>query len=101
MFNMRTLPQAARDMASLDERDRRAIEMIGEGIAPREIADRLGMPETQVFRLVTGVLDEAEPPGGPTLDEVHARLGSRPATADELVEFDRLYGASQPADAEG
>lgn len=98
---MRTLPEKARDLPALDERERRAIAMVGDGASPREIAEQLKMDESQVFRLVTGVLDETEPPGGPTLTEVHARHGSRPATAEELVEFDELYGASLPSDAEG
>lgn len=101
MFDMRTLPEKARHLAALDERERRAIEMTGQGISPREIAEQLAMDESQVFRLVTGVLDETEPPGGPTLAELDARRGSRPATAAELVEFDELYGPSLPPDGEG
>jgi hypothetical protein len=45
------------------------------------------MPEPQVYRLVVDVL---EPPGGPTLQEIDARRGSRPATADEIAEFEEL-----------
>jgi DNA-binding NarL/FixJ family response regulator len=101
MFDMRTLPEKARDLPALDERERLVITLIGQGRSPREIAEQLNMAESQVFRLVTGVLDEMEPPGGPTLAAVHARHGSRPATAEELVEFDELYGASLPPDAEG
>lgn len=98
---MRTLTQKARELESLDERERRAIALIGEGVSPHDVAERLGMEEPAVFRLVAGVLDEAEPPAGPTLAEVHARHGTRPATAGELLDFDAEYGASQPADAEG
>lgn len=98
---MRTLPQKARDLDALDAREQRAIALIGDGVSPHDVADQLGMDEPQVFRLVTGVLDETEPPEGPTLGEIHARHGSRPATAAELDEFDVAYGASQPADDEG
>ncbi len=98
---MRTLPQKARDLSSLDEREQRAIALIGRGVSPHDVAEQLGMDEPQVFRLVTGVLDEAEPPGGPSLTEVHRRHGTQPASAVERDAFDAEYGRSRPADDEG
>lgn len=98
---MRSLTNEASRLPALDERERRAVTLIGERVAPREVAERLGMPEPQVYRPVVDVLDYLEPPGGPTLREIDARRGSQPATADEIAEFDELYGASLPPDDEG
>lgn len=101
MLDVRSLAGEASRLLALDERERRAVALICDGVAPREVAERLGMPEPQVYRLVVDVLDYLEPPGGPTLGEVHARHGSRPATADEITEFEEMYGASLPPDDEG
>lgn len=68
---------------------------------PRDVAERFGLRESQVYRLVVDVLDYLEPPGGPTLHEIHAKHGSRPATADEIAELEELYGPSLPPDEEG
>ncbi|GEM_PF-7103960 len=35
------------------------------------------------------------------MSDVHRRNGSRPATATEVEEFERLYGPSLPSDGEG
>ena len=99
--DMRSLAGEASRLPALDECEQRAVALIGEGVAPRGVAEQLGMREPQVYRLVVDVLDYLEPPGGPTLREVHAKRGSRPATADEIAEFEELYGASLPPDDEG
>lgn len=101
VFDMRSLTDEATRLPDLDEGERRAVALIGEGVAPREVAERLGMGEAQVYRLVVDVLDYVEPPGGPTLCEIHAKCGSRPATTDEIAEFEEMYGASMPPDDEG
>ncbi|MBB4663926.1 hypothetical protein [Conexibacter arvalis] len=100
-FDMRSLACEASRLPALDECERRAVALIGEGVTPREVAERLGMWETQVYRLVVDVLDYLEAPGEPTLGEIHAKLGSRPARADEIVEFEEIYGVSLPPDDEG
>ncbi|MDO8213982.1 hypothetical protein [Conexibacter sp. CPCC 206217] len=100
VFGMRSLSDEAARLPALDESERQAMALIGEGVAPREVAERLGMEEPQVYRLVVDVLDYLEPPGGPTLAEIHANHGSRPATADEIAEFEETYGASMPPDGE-
>jgi len=83
-------------------RERQAIQMVAEGVSPREIATRLDVPEESVYRLVAWVLDEVEPsPGGRTVADVYAEQGSRAATTGELDEFDRLYGRSLRPDHEG
>lgn len=83
------------DAPHLPKRERLAVGLISEGVAP------LGMDEPQVCRFVVDVLDYLKPPGGPTLAEVHAKHASRPATADEIAEFEEMYGASMPPDGEG
>lgn len=98
---MRSLASEAPRLPALDERDRRAVALIGQGVGPRQVAKRTGMPEPQVYRLVVDVLDYLEPPGGPTLRELDAKRGSRPATADEIAELEAMYGASLPPDDEG
>ncbi len=100
-FEMRSLTDEAARLPALDESERQAMALIGEGVAPREVAERLGMDEPQVYRLVVDVLDYLKPPGGPALHELHATHGSRPATADEIAEFEEMYGASMPPDGEG
>lgn len=99
-FDLRSLTDEAR-LPALEECEQRAVALIGEGVAPRDVAERLGMWEAHVYRLVVDVLDYLEAPGGPTLCEIHAKLGSRPATADEIAELEELYGASLPPDDEG
>ena len=98
---MRLLAGEASRLSMLDECERRAVVQIGEGVAPQDVAERLGMLEPQIYRLVVDVLDYLEAPGRPTLREVHARNGSRSATADEIAEFEEFYGPFMPADDEG
>ena len=101
VVEMRSLTDEAALLPELDERERQAVALIGNGVAPREVAERLGMDEPQVYRLVVDVLDYLEAPEGPTLREVHAKDGSRPATVDEIAEFEEFYGPSMPTDDEG
>lgn len=101
LLDMRSLTEEAARLPALDECERQAVALIGEGVAPRGVAARLGMDEPQVYRLVVEILDYLEPPGGPALDELHATHGSRPATTDEIAEFEEMYGASMPPDGEG
>ena len=43
--------------------------------------------------------DESPPaPDGRTIADVHAQYGSKPATPEEVSEFERTYGPSLPAD---
>lgn len=100
-FSMRALADEAPHLPELDESERKAVALVGEGLAPREVSERLGMDEPLVYRLVVDVLNYLEPPGGPTRDMIHEMYGSRAATAEELEEFDRIYGPSQPPYDEG
>ena len=101
MFNMRTLPSAAANL-QLTELEQRVLAYVAEGRAPKEIAERLNMPEDELYRLVAWVLDEIEPaPAGDTMRDVYARHGGRPAITAELEEFERRYGPSLSPDGEG
>lgn len=89
---MRTRVVEVLRLPALDDRERQAVVLIGEGVAPRDVSERIGMPEPQVYRLVVDVLNCLEPTGGPTLREIHAKHGSRPVTVDEIAEFEEFYG---------
>lgn len=99
MFDMRSLHVAG--LPPLAAVEQQALRLVAEGVSPREISEWLGLAEDALYRLVSWALDELEPaPGGRKMADVHAATGSRPATADDAAEFDRLYGASLPPDDE-
>ena len=101
MFNMRTLPSAAASL-ELSDVEQQVLAYIAEGLAPKEISERVDVPEDELYRLVAWVLDELEPaPGGDTMRDVYARHGGRPATSADLEEFEHRYGSSLPPDGEG
>ncbi|UTI62286.1 helix-turn-helix domain-containing protein [Paraconexibacter antarcticus] len=100
MFDMRKLEPSR--LTSLTSVEAEALRLVVDGASPRDIAERLRIPEDALYRLVTWALDEVEPaPGGRTIDDVHSERGSRPATAAELLDFEAAYGASLPPDHEG
>ena len=103
MFDMRTIPTAASDvLPNLDEQDEEILRLVAKGCSPRQIAEDLKIEEDDLYRFVSWVLEELPPePGGETMDDVHGRHGSRPASSSELVEFERLYGPFSPPDDEG
>ena len=102
MFDMRSLPAVFTGIPGLTEQERGALRLVADGISPREITRKIDISEDALYRLVAFVLDEIEPaPGGMTMTDVHALDKSRPATAAELDEFERLYGPSRPPDDEG
>ena len=101
MFNMRTLPSAAAGL-ELTDVEQQVLAYVAEGLAPKEISQRVDVPEDELYRLVAWVLDELEPaPGGDTMRDVYARHGGRPATSVELEELEERYGRSLPPDGEG
>jgi DNA-binding CsgD family transcriptional regulator len=102
MFDMRSLPSAARTLSGLTERERVVLRDVGEGLSPRDISERLEISEEDLYRLVAWVLDELEPaPRGETMTDVYARHGSKAATLDERAEFERRFGPSLEPDDEG
>lgn len=102
MFDMRSLPSAVAGLSRLTEQEQHALRLVAEGVAPREVAERVEISEVALYRLVAWVLDELEPaPAGMTIADAHAADSTRPATPAELDEFERLYGQSLPADDEG
>lgn len=102
MFDMRALPDAAAALADLTEREQTVLRYVAEGLSPKEIAERLDVPEDELYRLVAWVLDELQPaPNGETMTDVHARHGSRPASPGDLEELERRYGPSLAPDNEG
>ena len=101
MFNMRTLPSAAASL-ELTDVEQQMLVFVADGLAPKEISQRVDVPEDELYRLITWVLDELEPaPGGDMMGDVYARHGGRPATSAELEEFEHRYGPSLPPDGEG
>ena len=101
MFNMRTLPSAAAGL-ELTDVEQQVLAYVAEGLAPKEISQRVDMPEDELYRLIAWVLDELEPaPGAKTMGDVYARHGGRPATSVELAEFEDRYGRSLAPDGEG
>ncbi|MGE4425207.1 MAG: helix-turn-helix domain-containing protein [Solirubrobacteraceae bacterium] len=100
MFDMREL--AVAELPPLAPVEERALRLVAEGLAPRDVATRVGLPEDAVYRLVGWALEEIEPePGGRTMADVHHERGSRPATTTEVAAFEQELGASLPADGEG
>lgn len=101
MFDMRTLPVAASEV-KLSDLERDVLGYVADGLSPKEIAERVEISEDELYRLVAWVLDELQPaPEGETMRDVHARHGSRPASPEEIEEFERRFGASLPTDGEG
>jgi DNA-binding NarL/FixJ family response regulator len=102
MFDMRTISASTTVLPDLSEREEAILRYVAEGLAPREIVDRVEIDEDELYRFVGWVLDEIPPePSGETMNDVHRRHGSRPASAAELEEFARQYGPSLPAEDEG
>lgn len=102
MFDMRSLPSAAAELTELTEQERQALRLVGEGLSPRQVAERLALSEDALYRLVAWALDELEPaPAGETMSDVHARHGTRPASPAEVAEFERRYGPLLAPDGEG
>ena len=73
--------------------------MLAEGLASREIAERLAVSESTVYHIVAALLDAVEFGSvGVSARDIHRRAETRPATADELAAFDAEFG---PFDTDG
>jgi hypothetical protein len=87
------LPSAAERLDDLSPREREVLALIGQAMASREIAQRLALSESTVYRVIADLLDavDLEPPAV-TASDIHGRAGSRPATADEAAGFHSEFG---------
>jgi hypothetical protein len=102
MFDMRGLPTAAAALTDLSERDQAILRDVAGGLSPKEIAERIGIPEDSLYRFIAWVLEEIQPaPNGDTMREVYARHASHPASPSDMKEFERRFGPSLPPDDEG
>jgi hypothetical protein len=71
MFNMRTPPSAAASL-ELTDVEQRVLVYVAEGLAPKEISQRVDVPENELYRLIAWVLDKLEPaPSGDTVGDVN------------------------------
>ena len=95
------LPAAAERLGDLTQRERDVLSLLGQGLASKEIAQRLGISEATVYVVIADLLDalEYEPPNV-TADDIHRRAGTRPATSEEIARFHADFGPLQ-ADSEG
>jgi hypothetical protein len=102
MFDMRALPTAAATLTELSERDQAILRDVAGGLSPKEIAERIDIPEDELYRFIAWVLEEIQPaPNGDTMREVYARHASRPASPSDIEKFERRFGPSLPSDDEG
>ena len=84
MFNMRTLPSAAASL-ELTNVEQQVLAHVAEGLAPKEISQRVDVSVDELYRLIAWVLDELKPaPGADTMGDVYARHSGRPAMSAEL-----------------
>ena len=82
------LPSAAQRLRDLSEREREILELLSQGLASREIAQRTALSESTVYHVIADLLDAVEfdqPSVSAAL--IHERATTRPATADEVAQF--------------
>lgn len=102
MFDMRALPTAAATLTELSERDQAILRHVAGGLSPKEIAERIDIPEDELYRFIACVLEEIQPaPNGDTMREIYARHSSRPGSPSDIDEFEWHFGPSLPPDDEG
>ncbi|HWY89973.1 MAG TPA: hypothetical protein VNY31_04815 [Solirubrobacteraceae bacterium] len=96
------LPTAAATLTELSERDQAVLRDVAGGLSPKEIAERIDIPEDELYRFIAWVLEEIQPaPKGDTMHEVYARHASRPASPSDIEEFERRFGPSLLPNDEG
>jgi DNA-binding NarL/FixJ family response regulator len=95
------LPEAAQELGDLTPRERDLLALIREGLASREIAERLALNEATVHLVIADLLDALEyKPPGVSADEIHRRAGTRPASQTEVTRFHQQFGPFD-TDSEG
>ena len=86
-------PSAAAQLADLSPGEREVLALLADGLASREIAERLAVSESTVYHVVAALLDAVEFGSvAVSAGDLHHRAGTRPATADELAAFDAEFG---------
>jgi hypothetical protein len=87
------LPEAARQLGDLTQRERDVLALLREGLASREIAERLVLSEATVCLVIADLLDalEYKPPAA-SADEIHRRARTRPASQPEVTRFHQQFG---------
>ncbi len=102
MFDTQQQGEIDEVLADLDEREEAALRYLREGLSATEVAERLELPEDDLYRLVAWVLEELPPgPVGQTAADIHRRHRLRAATEEELSKFEDLFGPALPAEDEG
>jgi DNA-binding NarL/FixJ family response regulator len=87
------LPEAAEKLGDLTQSERDVLALIREGLASREIAERLQLSESTVYLVVADLLDALEyTPPAASADEIHRRAGTRPASAADVARFNEQFG---------
>ncbi len=100
--DMRALPTVAAALTDLSERDWAILRDVADGLSPKEIAERIGIPEDVLYRFIAWVLEEIQPaPNGDTMREIYARHANHHASPSDIEEFERRFGPSQPPNDEG
>jgi regulatory LuxR family protein len=92
-----TCPKQRRSSANLTQRERDVLALLREGLASREIAERLALSEATVYLVIADLLDaiEYKPPAA-SADEIHRRAGTRPASQTEVTRFHQQFGPFTP-----
>jgi DNA-binding NarL/FixJ family response regulator len=95
------LPEAAQELGDLTQRERDVLALLREGLASREIAERLALSEATVYLVIAELPDalEYKPPGA-SADEIHRGAGTRPASPTEVTRFHQQFGPFD-TDSEG
>ena len=87
------LPAEAEKLGDLTPSEQAVLPLVLEGLGSREIAHRLGITESVVYLTIADLLRALEfTPPGSGADDIHRRVGTRPASAAEVGRFHEQFG---------
>jgi DNA-binding NarL/FixJ family response regulator len=87
------LPAEAEKLGDLTPSEQAVLPLVLEGLGSREIADRLGITESVVYLTIADLLRALEfTPPGSGADDIHRRVGTRPASSAEVERFHEQFG---------
>lgn len=87
------LPAEAEKLGDLTPRERAVLPLVLEGLGSREIAQRLEMTESLVYLTIADLLRAVEfAPPDSDAEDIHSRVGTRPATSAEVERFHEQFG---------